>query len=282
MKKLVSVAIQSVFILLWLFSPAAAKCTDNAHRDVNAFYEKIDHLIKNNLLFTQTTLGTVFQDNNAYEIKLISYRPSESSKYNVFIIGGLHGDEPAGPESIFEYILKIVKNPAMYADFNIDFIPLANPTGWHDCNRYTSQNHDVNREYHLLRGQEVKILNNFLSNKRYDLMIDHHEDPREHVDAFYIVTYANKNLKPLQKILTAVNANGYKLREFRHTKGFLNIKKRKMDELKNKTFMLYARKKHSESVYQIETPTTMELEERIKLQNLANDILMKELTRKHL
>jgi len=114
-----------------------------------------------------------------------------------------------------------------------------------------------------------------LKYERYDMMIDHHEDPRDHVDAFYIVTYGNDDLSVIKSAVKRVENMGFKLRPFKRTTGYFNVKMKRMPKLKDKTFMLFARANYySEVVYQVETPTILTMEERVKLHNVANDVLI--------
>jgi hypothetical protein len=106
-------------------------------------------------------------------------------------------------------------------------------------------------------------------------MIDRHEDPRDHVHSFYIVSYANADIGVLQTALNKVKEKGFPLRRFKRTQGFLNYSKGFLPKLKQHTFTLYARRHDiSDNVYQIETPTEFDLKDRVELQNVVTNILI--------
>jgi len=237
-------------------------------------YKQIDSIVDSSSLLSKQSIGKVNYGSASYDIWLISRKSPEETKRRVFINGGLHGDEPGGVESVIEYLKKLGENPSLFPDMELDFIPLVNPSGWANCNRFTANNVDINRQFHENVGQEIKLLSEFLRYERYDLMIDLHEDPRDHVDAFYIVTYGNDDLSVIQKAVNSIKELGYNLRPFKRTTGYFNVKKKKMPKLKNKTFMLYARENYGDVVYQVETPTILTMKERIKQHNVANDILI--------
>jgi len=242
-------------------------------RNTDMFYEKLQILSNRSPVLMHRNLAP--RDEHL-PLVLLSYRPTGATS-SVFISAGLHGDEPAAVESVLQFIERVLEQPKQYARFNMDFIPLVNPTGWRDCTRLTAQGLDINRQYHLLKGKEVKILENFLRGKHYDLMIDHHEDPRDHVHAFYTVTYGNEDLSAIHGLVATVKSKGFKLRRFARTEGYFNVGKRLMPVLELRTFMLYARNHYSSRVYQVETPTELSVEQRVLLHNVSNDVLLESL-----
>lgn len=277
-----SIRTKLVFSLLPLLVSACSlqdtvKNCNHKQRNLSAVYEKIDKLVADNSQrISQKSIGDVVYDGVSYPVVLVSFKPPKA-RWRVFISSGLHGDEPAAVESVMDYIQTVANQHTHYSDIHIDFIPIVSPTGWRDCTRFTAANVDINREYHLFKGQEIQVLEKFLARKRYDLMIDHHEDPRNHVDAFYMVTYANDDLSALKNTLAAVKSNGFGLRDFSQTQGYFNVTPVQMPELEKRTFLLYARNHYSDNVYQVETPTVLQMQQRIKLHNLVNDILLRSL-----
>ena len=192
-----------VFTLVYGVFPALAlgQCAAQDQRDLDAFYHSVKTLTDSSPLLSQRVLGKVNHGEDSYPIILVSFNPAGETSRSVFISSGLHGDEPAGTESVLVYMGHVISRPLDYKGVRMDFIPLVNPTGWADCDRLTAAGVDINRQYHLHTGREVVIVESFLQQKRYDLMIDHHGDPRDHVDGFYIVTYGNYDLQPLKATL---------------------------------------------------------------------------------
>ncbi len=64
---------------------------------------------------------------------------------NILVAAAFHGDEPASPYGILEYL----KTKEIKA--NVSFLPLVNPTGWVKNTRENAQGEDVNRGFCLCK-----------------------------------------------------------------------------------------------------------------------------------
>ena len=65
--------------------------------------------------------------------------PSRNRKIRVWIQGGLHGNEPAGTESIFHLIEEILSRKTYLLDqLDITLIPMANIDGYEKNDRYAA------------------------------------------------------------------------------------------------------------------------------------------------
>jgi hypothetical protein len=93
------------------------------------------------------------------------------------LVGGVHGDEPAGPAAVTAFLAALAREPARAAGYEIWAYPVANPTG---CERSTRENFrgkDLNREF--WRGSaepEIRILERELELGRFDGLVTLHAD----------------------------------------------------------------------------------------------------------
>lgn len=250
-------------------------CKGGFSRDLSRFSEDLDAVVSKNSLLRQTVLGKVRNNHRDYKLRLVSYRQYEKTDKHVFIIGGIHGDEPAGMNSILVFLKNIDSNLSRLGitkshKVSLDIIPMANPSGWEKCTRLTANGVDINREFYRKQSGEIAVIKNFIRDRKYDLIIDRHEDPRDHVHSFYIVTYGNNDIDAMKSVVTGVKEKGFPIRRFSKTKGYLSYSNGFLKHIKQKTFTLFSRRKHiSNSVYQIETPTEFSMKDRIYLQNWA-------------
>jgi len=261
---------------------AVSQCPGGFSRDLSRFAGDLDAVVSKNKSLTLSVLGKVRNAERDYELRLVSYGQYEKTDKHVFMIGGIHGDEPAGMNSILVFLKNIDDNLSRLKNvkpdnISLDIIPMANPSGWEKCSRLTANGVDINREFYQRKDGEIAMIKNFIRDRKYDLIIDRHEDPRDHVHSFYIVTYGNEDIDAIKNIVTGVKNKGFPVRRFSETNGYLSYSVGFLKKLRQKTFTLFSRRKHiSDNVYQIETPTEFSMKDRIFLQNWATLRLIKE------
>lgn len=176
-------------------------------------------------------------------------------------IGGVHGNEPGGIESV----AKMINSYSQYDNENIemDFIPCVNPIGYIFNERRNSENIDINRDFTEMQSSEAKIIDNYLKGKSYDLIIDHHEDP--YAKGFSIIAHSNKLKHNLEKVVNEISLSGFeKASKLRNKENdFSGVSIFKLGT--GKGFSQYAGLKHTspEGAYVIETPTSWDIDKRI-------------------
>ncbi len=263
------------FTLTWMIRPAYS-FADTQQRDIYQFEQHLVQLVESSEHLSMRTLGIVKYDTFSSPIWLVTFKGDAVKKKKVFISGGVHGDEPAGPEAVLATIIEVANDPSKYEHVNIDFVPLVNPSGWVNGTRLNAAGEDINRDFHLLNSQEAIIINDYLlSRSRYKLMIDHHEDSR--YPGFYMVTYGSNHLSLISDVTQKVKKSGYPLRSFKRNEGYINVSKKKTPKLKNKTFMSYARSHYSKRAYQIESPTSPNMRDRTIMHSMADQELINSL-----
>jgi hypothetical protein len=105
---------------------------------------------------------------------LTAERSSGSNRPLVLLVGGIHGDEPAGVEAAVSWL------ESRQADrWPVDWLvlPCANPCGWLENRRTASGNHDLNRSFNLAECcDEIQVIRKSLDGKRFLFSMDFHED----------------------------------------------------------------------------------------------------------
>ena len=258
-----------------MFRPAYS-FADTQQRDIYQFEQRLIQLVASSNYFSMRTLGVVKYDTFSSPVWLVTFKGDAVKKKKVFICGGVHGDEPAGPEAVLATIIEVANDPAKYEHVNIDFVPLVNPSGWVNGTRLNAAGEDINRDFNLLISQEAIIINDYLlSRGRYKLMIDHHEDPK--YPGFYMMTYGSNHLSLISDVTQKVKKSGYPLRSFKRNEGYFDVSKKKMPKLRNKTIMSYARSHYSKMAYQIESPTSPNMRDRTIMHSMADQELIRSL-----
>jgi predicted deacylase len=95
---------------------------------------------------------------------------NRGANINVVVIGGIHGDEPAGVCAALDLVMKDYPESQM-----LTIIPCANPEGYYRNTRENDQGEDINRQFDDdRRQQEEHVLRDIVS--QADVLITLHED----------------------------------------------------------------------------------------------------------
>jgi len=110
-----------------------------------------------------------------YPIFAITFNNSPKIQRTICLVGGLHGEEPAGPLALSKFLQTF--QPRKYPKTKIIVLPVANPTGFDRGVRQNFLGWDVNRHFFDKRlVAENKIICNFLKNEKIDILHTLHED----------------------------------------------------------------------------------------------------------
>ena len=105
---------------------------------------------------------------------LTAERVSGGDHPKVLLVGGIHGDEPAGVEAAVRWM-----ESGQADSWPVDWLvlPCANPCGWSHDTRAASAHHDLNRSFNLAECcDEIQIIRNTLDGSRFLFSMDFHED----------------------------------------------------------------------------------------------------------
>lgn len=250
-------------------------------RDISKVESRLIDAVAKSEQLTLKTLGEVSYKNYEAPIWLVSSTPPGEPKYEALLTGGVHGDEPAGVELMLHIIETLTENPQEYEHINFDIIPLVNPWGWSHDIRYNQEEIDVNRDFASFNSQESVIVKEFTERKEYDLVIDCHEDPN--AKGFYLYQIANPYESLSRKIIEEIREMGYPIEQdvrmviLKTDDGLINaplwtlwvVRLVRQLSLTN-----YLRLNNNELVYLIETPTHLNMEDRLIMQNKALEMLL--------
>lgn len=106
---------------------------------------------------------------------LVAWRkPEGPAVLSVCVSAGIHGDEPAGPLAVLQWLAMGVPDPGV----SWTIFPLLNPTGWDAGTRENSARVDLNRDYFAMLQPEVASQVAWLERRgaNFDWAVCLHED----------------------------------------------------------------------------------------------------------
>ncbi|HNR36669.1 MAG TPA: DUF2817 domain-containing protein [Candidatus Hydrogenedentes bacterium] len=223
-------------------------------------------------------LGTVTYDGFAAPFWLVVREPGEAVKRRCFLLGTIHGNEPAGVECLLRFIERLAADERLYPDTAFDIIPLANPWGWAHNRRRNGDGFDLNRDFSSCRGQETRFVRDVLDGKRHDLALDFHEDGG--ATGFYLYQYAEKDTAAVRALLETLRAGGTPI-DRDASMAILKVRDglirapmwtlRCVQLARKLSIGNYLRLFNAPRVYTIETPSRLPLEQRVRMDQTALD-----------
>jgi hypothetical protein len=109
---------------------------------------------------------------------LVLNRDNGQEKVKVWFQGGLHGDEPAGTETMLFLLDKMLNYPSysyLLDKITLTIIPMANIDGYEKQDRYAADGLDLNRDQVKLLAPESNYLKKAFSNFGAEVAVDFHE-----------------------------------------------------------------------------------------------------------
>jgi hypothetical protein len=99
---------------------------------------------------------------------------NEGVEPTLLITGGIHGDEPAGPYGILQWL----KEADYPDDLRIIILPMLNPTGFDKNDRNNEDNRDLNRGFNVKKkpSQELELIQKSLNGETLSMLLSLHED----------------------------------------------------------------------------------------------------------
>ena len=99
-------------------------------------------------------------------------KPATPVARRLLLTSGVHGDEPAGIESLLRFLESVEAPPG----FELFAVPCANPAGYVRDTRENGRGVDINRSFEAEDEKEVRILKSLLAGESFDCHVDFHED----------------------------------------------------------------------------------------------------------
>ena len=111
-------------------------------------------------------------------IMFLSNNSLNQQKLNIWMQGGLHGDEPAGTEAML-YLIHTLLNDSKYTylldKIDLAILPMANIDGFLKNNRYAANGLDLNRDHTKLMAIETRLIKDAFVQFNPDVALDFHE-----------------------------------------------------------------------------------------------------------
>lgn len=101
-----------------------------------------------------------------------------NDKVKVWFQGGLHGDEPAGTETMLFLLDKLLNDPNysyLLDKITLAIVPMANIDGYEKLDRYAANGLDLNRDQVKLICKESNFLKKAFSDFEAEVAVDFHE-----------------------------------------------------------------------------------------------------------
>ena len=109
---------------------------------------------------------------------LVLNKDNTAEKLKVWFQGGLHGDEPAGTETML-YLLDKILNDSNYSylldKITLSIVPMANIDGYEKQDRFAANGLDLNRDQVKLLAKETNYLKKAFSDFGAEVAVDFHE-----------------------------------------------------------------------------------------------------------
>jgi hypothetical protein len=253
-------------------------------RDIGAFYSRLERATAPQSFIQVKTLGEVTYAGYKAPIKLFSIANRSGFKYRAFLSGGIHGNEPAGAETMGRFIEALAGDASLFPGISFDIVPITNPWGWSHDKRHNADGKDINRDFAAFSSQEAKIISGYLEGQHYDLMIDDHEDPDG--KGFYLYQYAMPGQSLSRKVIGAVREMGFPIEQdvnmitLKTDDGLIDAPLWGlwyMQATRQLSFPNYCRLYKSDTVFTVETPTRLQYEDRLAIHSRVRGIILQDL-----
>ncbi len=230
-----------------------------------------------------TTMDTLSIKDRDYPLVKIVIGKGNSRR--VLISGGIHGDEPAGVETICTFL-----ENKLYTDFlenwEITLLPCINPSGFEAGTRHNQDDIDLNRKFKEDQvPREVAFVKEVLD-RPYDLDLELHED----VDSSGYYLYQKDQTTDLstlgRKILDRVESIhplnlAEEIEEVPADRGLLS-RLSEPEEMEWWPMALYAYTRGCSHVFTLETSPALPMDVRIKAHLLAIQTALKHVEEQNL
>jgi predicted deacylase len=158
-------------------------------KTVRSYSKLVNEIINLNLPFKIEIIGYITYFKKVYPMLAFKHTSKMANK-TIMITSGQHGDEPFAVTTL----LKWVKQPILFPDFNYYIFPIINPFGYEKNCRDNGAEQDTNEEENFVKDSKVIELAILFDQfpQTADLILDIHGDTGK--EAVYCYEHKAENL----------------------------------------------------------------------------------------
>lgn len=221
--------------------------------------------------------GHVRYDQDDLPLVALERAARAPSAPTVCLIAGVHGNEPAGVETLLGLATELGQPDSTWPDAHWLLVPLANPWGWSRDLRHNGDNRDLARQFVDGQAQEAAWLKPVLKGAGCNLLIDLHEDRFE--PGFYLLAYDERSAPALSAAVAAIERATGVAHNTRAPGGVYRIGADELGGVVRTTAPLWARLNGVEHAFIVETHDQLPLAQRVAVHRAAIRELMRLLAR---
>lgn len=255
----------------------------NEMRSLAALAERMEGIAASGAL-TLEPPGEITYENTIYPITMLSRRQATEEGVHVLLTGGIHGNEPAGTEFLLRFAEILATKKDAWPGISVDIVPVVNPWGWVHGARRNGNGCDLNREFATFEAPESVLMQTIFKRKRYDLIVDLHEDG--HVGGFYCYRLANPDEALCRSMIKFVRDAGLPVHDgrvmtiFHAQDGIITSPLwtlRLARAIHQLSMSNYFRLEGCPQAFLFESPKRLPLEERVTMHGAALKVLLESL-----
>jgi len=114
-----------------------------------------------------------YAEAGGYDLFYLERRKPAKNVPSIYFSAGIHGDEPAATEGLFEWA---EKNPKLLQEMNFLIFPCINPWALVNNSRRDAEGHDLNRSYRTKDIPQINEQLRLMASRKFDLALALHED----------------------------------------------------------------------------------------------------------
>ena len=207
----------------------------------------------------------------------VVHKPAlQPNSKTVCLMGSIHGNEPAGAQTLLELSQDMARHPAVYARLNYVVLPMANPWGWARDLRRNADNDDIARQFVDGTSQESELAKNVLTQAHCDLLVDLHED-RSH-EGFYLLAYAPPDTAAVQAAVATIASKSAMAHASKPARGVWSVPASAFAGIHLTTASLWAREHGVPLAFIVEVHNGHDLAQRVRVHATAVEELTRLLT----
>jgi hypothetical protein len=174
-------------------------------KTVRNYNKLVNEIINLNLSYKLEIIGYVTYDEKIYPMLELNHI-SKMNQKTVIITSGHHGEESFA----INVLLKWLKEPILFPDFNYYIFPCVNPFGYAHNYRNNGNRQETNNDTHFVKDSKVPELKILFEEfpRTADLILDIHGDAGKNgKKEVYMYEHKSENLPPIAEKSLAENDN---------------------------------------------------------------------------